>query len=315
MIDIIIPCYNSHNTIRDTLDSIKNQENVSLVNVYLIDDCSDKDYSEEIKLYNSYFPIKQIRLDNNSGPGIARRVGLKESNSEFVTFIDSDDCLYANDSLKILYDSITNGDYDLVISRTIEETPKGMIERDTNTIWLHGKLYRRSFLDKYDITFNDSRSNEDNGFNQLICLLKAKIKYVFKITYIWKYNNNSITRSNNYSYDYLSIIGYAYNIYWALDNALKYDYDKNKFSNLAYTSLVSLYYYYISYYDKLSVDELFDYAIKIGKYYNMNPVSEDRKIQIFDFQSKMFKKNNKYKQLIINPCITFDEFLDKIGVK
>ena len=315
MIDIIIPCYNSHNTIRDTLDSIKNQVNVSIVNVYLIDDCSDKDYSDEIELYKNYFPIKQIRLDKNSGPGTARRIGLRESNSLFVTFIDSDDCLYADNSLKLLYDAINEDNYDLIISRTIEETSTGMIKKNTNTIWLHGKLYRRSFLNKYNITFNDSRSNEDNGFNQLVCLLNPKIKYIFNITYIWKYNSNSITRSNDYSFDYSSIVGYAYNIYWALDCSLKYDYDKTKFSELAYSSLVALYYYYISYYDKLSIDKLYEYASKIADYYNRDPLDEKRRLDIYHSQSNMFKNDIKYIHLINNPCISFDKFISDIGVK
>ena len=314
MIDIIIPCYNSHNTIRDTLDSIKSQDIVKEVNVYLIDDCSDKDYSEEVNDYSKYFNIKQIKLDNNSGPGVARKVGLKESNSSFIVFIDSDDCFYANDSLKILYDGITEDAYDLVISKTFEETPKGLIDKDTNTIWLHGKIYRRSFLDKYNITFNDSRANEDNGFNQLICLLNPKIKYVFKNTYIWKYNDKSITRSNNYNYDYSSIIGYAYNIHWALENALKYDYNKTKFSELAFSALVALYYYYLIYNSKLSIDELLDYAKKIDKFYSINPIDEDRQHQIIETQFSglyIISKNRKY---LLDPDMTLREFFKKIDI-
>ena len=32
-------------------------------------------------------------------------------------------------------------------------------------VWMHGKMYRRSFFSKYNIRFNDSRANEDVGFN------------------------------------------------------------------------------------------------------------------------------------------------------
>ena len=34
--------------------------------------------------------------------------------------------------------------------------------------WLHGKIYKRKFLEKNNIKFNESRYNEDVYFNELI---------------------------------------------------------------------------------------------------------------------------------------------------
>ena len=42
MIDIIIPVFNAHKTIKNTLLSIMMQVNINDINVYLIDDESEK---------------------------------------------------------------------------------------------------------------------------------------------------------------------------------------------------------------------------------------------------------------------------------
>ncbi len=80
MIDIIIPAYNAHETIRKTLMSICIQNNVKDLNIYIIDDCSDEPYDYLIDEFNKYLNIKIERLNKNSGPGVARNRGLEISN-------------------------------------------------------------------------------------------------------------------------------------------------------------------------------------------------------------------------------------------
>lgn len=61
-------------------------------------------------------------------------------------------------------------------------------------LMVFGKLYRRSFLEKYNIRFNTSLSNEDTGFNNLVKGCTDKIWYIPKDVYIWHFKANSITR-------------------------------------------------------------------------------------------------------------------------
>ena len=314
MIDVIIPCYNSHKTIKNTLFSIMYQENVKDLNVYLIDDCSEKDYTEEVEMFKEFINIKQIRLDKNSGPGVARRVGLNNSNSPYVTFIDSDDSFASPISLKLLVNAINDGEkYDLVISKTYEETSNTVLEKGHNTIWVHGKLYRREFLDNNHINFNDSRANEDNGFNQLICLLNPKIKHIDYFTYIWRFNDVSITRDNDYDYAYSGLVGYAYNMHWALEMASHYDYNKVKFSELAYAVMIALYYYYVINYEKDNVEELADYASKLKKLYDLNPLSEERCNQIIESQFNNVYDDTGNRKYLLNPCMTLSDFVKKVS--
>ena len=89
-ISIILPNYNSHKYISDTLDSIINQsyKNWELV---LIDDGSDKNTKEILNNYIQEKNIKIIFLKKNMGTAFCRNYALRLSSSEYVAFIDSDD--------------------------------------------------------------------------------------------------------------------------------------------------------------------------------------------------------------------------------
>ena len=43
-----------------------------------------------------------------------------------------------------------------------------LMAHEQDMVWMFGKMYRRSFIDKYKIRFHEtSRANEDNGFNTI----------------------------------------------------------------------------------------------------------------------------------------------------
>ena len=203
MIDIIIPAYNAHKTIRRTLNSISNQTIVDLIKVYIINDFSKKDYSAEISTFEKHIKIQELKLSKNLGPGSARQYGIDNSNSKYIVFIDADDIFAKQNSLEVLLKSIEENNADVVISNFYEEDEKGdYIEHNNDKIWLHGKIYKRSFLKKHNIKFNNSRANEDNGFNQLIFLHDSIVNTIEDYTYIWNYYANSITRKNNQEYNW-----------------------------------------------------------------------------------------------------------------
>lgn len=103
-VSIIVPSYNSEDYIQDCLESILSQNNIDITyEIIIIDDCStdstfsiikeyEKEYAEKIRIYQTY---------RNSGPGIARNIGLRENKGKWILFLDSDDKLASN-SLGIL---------------------------------------------------------------------------------------------------------------------------------------------------------------------------------------------------------------------
>lgn len=309
MIDVIIPAYNSHKTIDKTLSSIAYQTISNKINVYIINDGSKKDYKEYIDFYSNFISIKEIKIKKNMGPGHAREVGIQSSKSKYIMFIDSDDVFADNNSINVLYDLIEKNNVDLVKSLFYEETEQGFVEKRNDGIWLHGKIYRRDFITKNDIHFNDSRSNEDLGFNQQFNLLDAKTLYIDKLTYYWLNNKSSITRKNNYEYRLKCLEGYLYNNKYAIEKSLN---NKNtsmhKISKLSYEVLACIYIYYLEFGDIKYMNNILNELKDFLKYIKLYKLKEDEILDIlknhFDYMINEY--NKKY---ILMQRIPFDEFL------
>lgn len=92
-ITVVIPSYNSSSTIERALLSVaKQKEGVS--DVVVIDDASDAETVVLLKkIENKKWPFNLlvIYLDENRGASYARNCGIKESNTEWIAFLDSDD--------------------------------------------------------------------------------------------------------------------------------------------------------------------------------------------------------------------------------
>ena len=97
-IDIILPNYNSEKYIKQTINSIINQEYKNW-KLLIIDDCSNNKTKNILKKFSKNRKIKIFWLKKNRGAGFSRNYALKKSNSPFVAFIDSDD-LWKKDKLK-----------------------------------------------------------------------------------------------------------------------------------------------------------------------------------------------------------------------
>lgn len=165
-------------------------------------------------LFKSYF----IRLDKNVGPGAARQAGIDLAipGVDYVMFLDADDILMPR-AVEQLYSEAKLIDADMGISNILVEgehrTSGGIMQMGSNATWLHGKIYKKDFLKKYDICFPKAKIyNEDVYFNQS-CLALAEKKFSLdESLYIWSYNRDSITRKDTspeefevkYNLDYLT---------------------------------------------------------------------------------------------------------------
>lgn len=114
-ISIIIPFKNSNSTIKRCLNSILKQKGNINYEVILIDDYSSDKTSKTIK--KIIHDKKNFILINSKtktiGPGYARNIGIKKSNSKYLFFLDSDDFL-ENDALINLKKIVGNKKIDLV---------------------------------------------------------------------------------------------------------------------------------------------------------------------------------------------------------
>lgn len=176
MIDVIIPAYNAHRTIINTLVSLELQTVIDKINILIINDGSTMDY-KKIKNQFKNLNISLFNLKNNKGPGYARDYGLKHSNSKFVYFLDSDDLLINMFSLEILINEIK--DNDIVAGKVVIENSKNEISKVKITNYdLHGKLFRREYIEKNHFNFNHTYRSEDNSFYRLLRVGTTKYKEV-----------------------------------------------------------------------------------------------------------------------------------------
>jgi len=110
MVSVIVPMYNSANTIERTLQSVVDQDYDGLVEIIVVNDGS-KDNSVQvvekfIELHHNV-TIKLI-LQENGGVSKARNAGLKSVKGNFIAFLDSDDawfCDKLSNQMKILNDN------------------------------------------------------------------------------------------------------------------------------------------------------------------------------------------------------------------
>ena len=97
---IIIPVYNKQNSIRRTVLSALDQENISSldISVILVDDGSTDDSVQVIKELQSELPNFSITLieQENGGVSAARNKGVAEAKDDYVCFLDSDDTYRPN---------------------------------------------------------------------------------------------------------------------------------------------------------------------------------------------------------------------------
>lgn len=89
-IDIIIPNYNKGDYLKECLDSVLNQTYKNW-KVYIIDDFSNDKSKEILNKYKKLEKINIIFLSENLGPSYCRNLGIKNSESEYIAFLDSDD--------------------------------------------------------------------------------------------------------------------------------------------------------------------------------------------------------------------------------
>lgn len=94
LISIITPVFNSEKYIEACLNSVVNQTYNSWEHI-LVDDCSTDNSATIIRSFAAKDKrIKYIRLEENSGAGIARNRGIRLAEGDFIAFLDSDDLWY-----------------------------------------------------------------------------------------------------------------------------------------------------------------------------------------------------------------------------
>lgn len=197
MIDVIIPAYNCTTTLDRTLGSLVAQFNKNF-KVTIVDDCSTEDIKSIIDKYTHLLNIKYVRNEKNMRCGMSRQVGIDNSESEYFTFLDSDDTFMPY-TISVFYENIERyPDIDVFNSYFYSTDKNDKISLIKHGItWCHGRLYKRSFINKYGIRNNPKiKWGDDSYFNSMCDTLNTKGFMTIPIPMmVWLNNNNSVTRS------------------------------------------------------------------------------------------------------------------------
>ena len=92
MVSVVVPVFNSEKYIEECVNSILAQT-YSDIELLLIDDGSTDNSLEIIKVLSKKNDKIRVFYQENSGPSVARNVGIKNSLGEWIAFVDSDDVL------------------------------------------------------------------------------------------------------------------------------------------------------------------------------------------------------------------------------
>lgn len=175
LVSIIVPVYNRSNEIINCYNSLISQT-YNNIEIIFVDDGSTDNTLEVLNSFNDKRLI--VISQKNSGPSEARRRGFRESNGEYISFVDSDDRLDKNFIYKLVK-SIEDNNSNIAIGRLgvhyyypvfkyvtlmVRLKPK-LIDLDKKKEYLPaltpgivGKLFKRDMLKLKKLDF---KANED----------------------------------------------------------------------------------------------------------------------------------------------------------
>ena len=230
-ISVIIPVYNTEAYVKECVDSVLAQTFRDF-EIILVDDCStDGSLALCRQLYGSLPQVKILAREKNGTVGAARNTGMRAARGKYIAFLDSDD-LYMPDALECLYRAAEEHQADVVHSPgcylpngdmehiTVEDAFRTLIydqlplpkepERipyDTETrirLWAErrlctavwDKLFRRDFLLRHQIWFEEDIVPGQDGIFLFRCVLKTEIFVrIPEIFCIYRRPESSVTHS------------------------------------------------------------------------------------------------------------------------
>lgn len=245
MISVIIPTYNVEDYIKRLTDNLKEQTiGIENLDIIFVDDCSldttrkllydfKNEYEDNVSIYTSAKHELQ---------GHCRNVGISYAIGDYIAFLDADDTMQP-EALELSYNKATEYDADLVIFKWKKEgdksgptgvnffteikTPKDRLDfflKHTNEItracW--DKLYKREFVQHYNLQFSEHVWDEESLFTTPALMLAERIYYLNYILY--NYNTKRMDSSAH--------IMTRNNIDNTLDNAVTWARTYNKLQSL-----------------------------------------------------------------------------------
>lgn len=288
-LSVIVPTYNSSNTIERLIHSLSNQISKDFEIVFIDDNSTDNTVDLILKaLENSNIPSQLIVNETNKGPGYSRNRGLEKANGDYIVFIDSDD-IVREDHLSTFYENIKG--HDSVFVKGLKVDDEGnlfdfKVDRFDPLIDLSRKtgnvikavdiinlemlmqipfsfvlmLYKKDIILKNNIGFNEEFNyGEDTEFAIRYLVNCDMVKFVNKYTYYYYQEEESISRFSSLNrFESVHLFEGLYDYFndFSYDNPIFYDLSqKLVHSRLPKFVFGNMNYFFYNDYDK---DEIFN---------------------------------------------------------
>lgn len=216
-ISVIIPCYNISDYIEECLDSFLKQTYMDF-EIICVDDGSTDDTAEIIEAYVKKDSRISLIRQSNQYAGVARNNGMNYAKGEYLLFFDGDD-FCDQDMLKQMitsarrhcsdivacdirsYDNVTCEYIDAVgylrTSYVREFEEQGTVSyRDIPDYILtfafsgpQNKLYKKEFIEREGLLFQDSKRDNDEYFVCLSMALAGRISWIPDKLVTYRINN------------------------------------------------------------------------------------------------------------------------------
>lgn len=124
LVSVVMPAYNSETTIRESIQSVINQDYPKIELIVVNDGSTDgtDEIIKEIIAQNTQLEIIYISKDKNQGVAEARNTAFSKAKGEYLAFLDSDDIWYPTKLIKQV-DSLksSNGYFSITSYEVIDE--------------------------------------------------------------------------------------------------------------------------------------------------------------------------------------------------
>lgn len=180
-ISIIIPCYNAEKYIAECLDSVLSQTFKDF-EIICVDDGSADNNATILAKYEKKDKRIKIITQKNRGVICARNDGVKQSQGEFLYFLDSDDIIDKT-LLEKSYDAIVSGKGDIITCRVMtfgRENGEMLLPKPTKLNMSKGNCLVNAAL------LRRSLFNKSNGFDE--AFQKGLEDYDFWLNMIYRQN-------------------------------------------------------------------------------------------------------------------------------
>lgn len=225
LISIIVPVYNVEKYLEVCLDSLIRQhyQNTEIICV------NDGSIDKSLEILNRYQKLDsriKIYSQENQGLSGARNTGLKHAKGSLISFVDSDDfitpyiyydvlaCMYRQDIDIVSLEAKTHNDIysskyrngQLMLNQYsgIQKITDKTLIHDYFCVW--GKIYKKSILDKIQLSFVEHILVEDIAFSPSYKSCCRNCYFLNLPLYVYRIRENSIQTASKQNFYGLSAV-------------------------------------------------------------------------------------------------------------